>query len=345
MKEQPPQPDSARLADDDISDLEFDAALESGTVTFGYVVTANYARKTAPRHHKKYYGPLRQQYEKSCGGVRKIWFSRSAPRAVALTQRGELHVVGPGSDIAPELQELSDECERIHREAQRVCSATDKWRCAEEAFEAVTHILGYSKGPATTDEEEAAVRLLRRRVDSVRSTFLAAAQRAAQIRYFDGTLIGIVGIVLVTAGVAFAARSWIGEAILGPPALAAAAGGIGAWVSVLFRFSFDNIVLDSAADPNHLRRLGIFRPVIGAIVSLAVYSLVGSGILPIEVPAAAEQHLLFVAFVGFVSGFSERWAEDILVLGESQLRGLSAQDIRASGDPPEPAAGRARSDH
>jgi hypothetical protein len=54
---------------------------------------------------------------------------------------------------------------------------------------------------------------------------------------------------------------------------------------------------------------GFFKPVIGMSFALFVFTVISSGILPISV--AEEKSRYFFAALGFVSGFSERFASDV----------------------------------
>jgi hypothetical protein len=56
---------------------------------------------------------------------------------------------------------------------------------------------------------------------------------------------------------------------------------------------------------------GLFRPVVGAILGLAVYILINADLLPLKVPTGFQSHFFYAA-VAFLAGFSERLAQDAL---------------------------------
>jgi hypothetical protein len=90
------------------------------------------------------------------------------------------------------------------------------------------------------------------------------------------------------------------------------AGAIGATVSVMIRITrgqkFD---VDSTQGPAMTLLSGAFRPVVGAILGAALYVLLLAGLLHLEIPLESKGY--FFAAVGFLGGFSERWAQDTIV--------------------------------
>jgi hypothetical protein len=66
-----------------------------------------------------------------------------------------------------------------------------------------------------------------------------------------------------------------------------------------------------------IRRLGSFRPLIGAIFGVAAYFIVQSGLLQIE-PAEGNEFFFFT-IVAFLAGFSERWTKVIFDGAGSRL--------------------------
>jgi hypothetical protein len=150
--------------------------------------------------------------------------------------------------------------------------------------------------------------------------FHQAAQRAAQSRYWRGMLVG--GLLLACLCVAIAGLFWWRhvDAAYG---IAAPAGGLGAMVSVLQRMSSGKLALDFEAGRDLLEVFGAVRPFIGAIFGLAVMALLLGGLVPaIETPP--NQELAFFAGVGFLAGFNERWAQDMLKESTTGLNGSGA---------------------
>jgi hypothetical protein len=145
--------------------------------------------------------------------------------------------------------------------------------------------------------------------------FQAAAQRTAQSRYWHGAVIGtcILAVICALLGAVF----W-GRGTSAAYGVALPAGGLGAIVSLLQRMSSGKLILDIDASRDLLEVFGAVRPFIGAVFGLAVMALLIGGLVPaIHVPTGHE--LAFFAGVGFLAGFNERWAQDMLKSSSDQL--------------------------
>jgi hypothetical protein len=68
-----------------------------------------------------------------------------------------------------------------------------------------------------------------------------------------------------------------------------------------------------------VRRLGVFRPFVGATFGLLVYAMLASGILPVQ--TNGDKEFLYFAVAAFFAGFSERWVHVIASDAESRLAG------------------------
>lgn len=169
--------------------------------------------------------------------------------------------------------------------------------------------------PDPTPEFRRDISLYRSELVAAQRRFRDAAQRTAQSRYWQGAIIGTVGVAVICliGGGVF----WL----LGANAaygIALPAGSLGAIVSVLQRMSSGKLVLDIDASRDMLEVFGAVRPLIGAVFGLAVTALLIGGLIPaVQVPAGQE--LAFFAGIGFLAGFNERWAQDILKSTSDQV--------------------------
>jgi hypothetical protein len=166
----------------------------------------------------------------------------------------------------------------------------------------------------------------RSEMEAARARFRAAAQRTAQSRYWEGALLGAAGLAFLCAlvGVVF----WLSgtDAAYG---IAVPAGGVGAMVSLLQRMSSGRLRLQIDAGRDLLEVFGAVRPFIGAIFGSAVTALLLGGLVPvIQVPP--EQQLAFFAGVGFLAGFNERWAQDMLQSSAGQVGGMNGSRRRSA---------------
>jgi hypothetical protein len=92
-------------------------------------------------------------------------------------------------------------------------------------------------------------------------------------------------------------------------------GVFGSVTSVFQRISSGQLVLDYTAPRSQRWLLGGLRPFVGALFGSVVYFAIGAGLVAAvgqtqgQVPTAS---IGFFAVVGFISGFSERFATDML---------------------------------
>jgi hypothetical protein len=175
---------------------------------------------------------------------------------------------------------------------------------------------GEGELPDAGEEFETKIRNLRSELISERHRFREAAQRIAQGRYWQGTMVGAFMLFLFSLllGLVF---WWRGaDAAYG---IALPAGGIGAMVSVLQRMTSRKLVLDVDAGRDLIEAFGAIRPLIGAVFGMALMALLLGGLIPaIDIPEGRE--LAFFAGLGFLAGFNERWAQDMLKGSAGQLQ-------------------------
>ena len=135
-----------------------------------------------------------------------------------------------------------------------------------------------------------------------------AAQRHAQLTYTTGMLVGVGALAIACA--LLGASFYLTDT---PAAngVALLAGGLGAVVSVLQQMTSGALHLDETAGSSMLFRFGALRPVVGGILGLAVATLFAGGLLP-AISVEPGQELPFYAAIGFLAGFSERFAQDMI---------------------------------
>ena len=64
---------------------------------------------------------------------------------------------------------------------------------------------------------------------------------------------------------------------------------------------------------------------IGASFGAAIYFLVAGSLMPIAVPAEAAKLPYFYAGLAFIAGFSERWAQDMLVKTGERIKTIATK--------------------
>jgi uncharacterized membrane protein len=196
--------------------------------------------------------------------------------------------------------------EAVYSAASRVVAAADTVAAPGSTADDIANALQTAK----TDVTQAA--------DRVRT----AVQRQARLKYFFGALAGGAAMIAVCALLGWlSARMW--SARVDPGALLASTlfGALGAIVSVVQRMAKDNLVLDYNAPRRQLVLLGSFRPVVGAVFGAVVQFILTGGLLG----SAVNPSFGVFALLGFVSGFSERFATDMIERA-GQVLGGDRQD-------------------
>jgi hypothetical protein len=216
---------------------------------------------------------------------------------------------------------------RWFREAVGSASGSEARRShANRAFGLATWVMGAIKGEnerhgadqgfeAPGPAFEADIANYRNEFDNTHKRFLDAVQRKAQSRYWQGAMAGIFCLAILTTVLGIVFWSVGASAYY---AIALPAGGLGAIVSLLQRMSSGKLILDVDASRDLLELFGVVRPLIGAVFGLAVTALLIGGLFPgVSVPS--KNQLAFFAAVGFLAGFNERWAQDMLKSSADQV--------------------------
>jgi hypothetical protein len=207
------------------------------------------------------------------------------------------------------------------------------------------HLLGFFEQPASvTRKPDACTELVadeRAELRRIEHYYRRAAAQAGRIVYFTGMLIGAAIVALLAAAVAVpvAVFGVFGSEYatdVGILYLCLASGTVGALVSVMYRFRpGGSFSLDVEVGRPMVRRLGVFRPFVGATFGLLAYAMLESGVLLVET-SSDRQHLFF-AVAAFFAGFSERWVHVVMQDAEDRLGGAHVGKRGPDGAPASPA--------
>jgi hypothetical protein len=167
---------------------------------------------------------------------------------------------------------------------------------------------------------EKKMELLRSEVDRARALLEVAAQRNAQVRYGRGMVYGALLLAVLVAAIAVVLAQ---NDVSFEYAIALPAGGLGALVSVLQRMTSGSLELDFNAGKRMLTAFGAVRPLIGGVFGMALFAFLKAGLIPeLSTP---DVPLAFYASVGFLAGFNERFAQDMLVGSAKRLEHQAAR--------------------
>ncbi|MEM7344994.1 MAG: hypothetical protein AAF485_12190, partial [Chloroflexota bacterium] len=255
-----------------------------------------------------------------------IFLCDSRKAAAVLTKKHKFFAVYPLNEDVDIVKHLI-ECDRLELEARRLLSGNDLEACVGMLYSAARMLLSILNSTTESKDEggdkqeidvKGTIRLVKKVLDSAQKYHNRSARLKAQRNYFEGMLIGILFLAIISSPLVIFSYSM---SELNPPLLIVSliCGGIGAILSVMSRMGNGDLILDHEAGARVLRRLGAFRPIVGAIFGIVIYTLIASNLLPITFNGATDQKELFYAATGFIAGFSERWAPDMLAIMDSRI--------------------------
>ena len=289
------------------------------------------------------FGALLRNFEADHGQIRRSYFARNYLAAAVLTCDDEIEVVLARDVPSSELIQVIRRAQALAYQAWHRLELYDRSLCQRMIFGVILELLrrldqAHEVGDKNRSMARRDLACLRSNLAEAEDFMLRCATRRAQTEYFRGMLspgsLLLVPLLLAALVTALVNESFSGA--LGQTVLTALAGGAGATVSVMWRmtsgtFSINLPTLDYRAARSQLRLMGALRPVIGAIFGLAVYVFAMSPILPLD--AGSKTDTYFVVALGFLAGFSERFAQDMFIRsgqglagpgGDSPSSGLSA---------------------
>jgi hypothetical protein len=178
--------------------------------------------------------------------------------------------------------------------------------------------LGLRSDDAPTDALARELDAIQPQMEEAERHFIADAERNAQNLYVAGMFIGGLLLAVTSLIGAFVFRHYHLSAYIG---VAFPGGGLGAVVSVLQRLTSGGLEVSYAASPRRLLVFGAVRPWIGATFGMALFALLQSKVVgtTIEYPNGLGPRIAFFAVLGFLAGFNERFAQDVVSGSSARL--------------------------
>ncbi len=222
-----------------------------------------------------------------------------------------------GDPDSPRAKELLFRSLRVHYHALEFLKPKPRKICMRMTFNVITMLLGtldtrsgHGGKASAFDQNPEDQRTIEKELQCTEAYFLQSAQRTARLEYLIGMIPG-----LLLAAVA-AALMWRLDLVPRDLSIAFIGGALGALVSVMERLTAGKLTLNHEYGKATLRILGGMRPFVGALFGMALYVLIAGALIPMEVPGDAEEQRFFFAGLGFLAGFSERWAQDMIDPGK-----------------------------
>ena len=299
---------------------------------------------------------LLRNYVKQHGSLAGSYFAQHCRAAAVLTSRDEIEVVLARDVPCPDLVQIIRRARGLAYSTWHRLEEYDRKLCQRMIFSVIVEVLRrLDKGHATTavkpdsaegtpqlDDERFGVTAaqlahLHRNLDEAEEFMLRCATRRAQSLYVRGML-NRGSLLVIPVCLAAALVGVIGsfDSILGQALLVFVAGATGALVSVMWRmtsgtFTINLPTLGQESGEGELRLMGAVRPLLGGVFALAVFVFTNSPLVPLDAGTGSDTFLLVA--IGFLAGFSERFAQDMFVRsgqglagpgGDSPSTGLSA---------------------
>lgn len=243
-------------------------------------------------------------------------------------------------------KEILFQCLHLHYKALEFLTPQPRKICLRMIFGVITTLLGTldhrqldrntgraAVKPFGADPGE--VETLERELAQAQAYYAASAQRQAQLEYLVGMVMFLGLAVAGTAAIALL------TGLLDEAATVSVLGGAaGAVVSVMNRMTSGRLEVRPEAGKKTIRALGFMRPVIGATFGAVVYLFLDGGIVEVLSPPDGGANLAFYASLGFLSGFSERFAQDVIAqAGREKPPAAAGAGDRVPGSASETAAG------
>jgi hypothetical protein len=334
-------------------------------VSFSELVRAHHQwdRSTDPSSAESVQRRFRQllaDFEADAGEIVDAYWCREQASAVALTRR---EIERPGrmsarrrrleyrlhrvSDwITGETHEIADllhDCDILAIKAAHSLESVPRAVVMQWLLLVESHLLGFIERHRSNPPDPAAAKRFaaseRAELRRIEEYYFRAGEKKARMRYVEGMLgfgiVLLVAVALATAGVlALFGALELESAGVREFYASAAAGGIGAVISVLMRMSGrGEFAIDHELSRWEVTLVGSYRPLIGSVSGIVVYFLFQTPLVPIEQSALS---LPLYVVVAFLAGFSERWTRMVL---SGALRTIAGREEAAAEKPEE--AGRA----
>ena len=261
------------------------------------------------------------RYERRHGEVVHAYWCSHVESAAALTEKKraiswatpltEFHRESDwATKNAPDIARELHRCDELAVRARIVLRGIRQRICLRLVMASAAHLLSLVDARAAhTDETQIAAAITEERaaLDKAEQYYCTAANGQAQIVYFVGMVFTAALIAIVT-GICLAAN-WVGAEYA-----ALIAGAVGAVVSVVQRINAGQFDLEYDVGRPYAFFLGGLRPLIGGAFALVIAFAFKSGVLhlPLRSNHTTSEEQFAIIVIGFISGFSERFAKDTL---------------------------------
>lgn len=311
-----------------------------------------HGRRAADPEVEAEYRAALAAFEREHGEIIEAYWSTRRASAVAVTiKRAPRPLCWLGKDAhmrfhratdwvtkeSPPIATAIQRCESLAIRVSEVLRGTSQQVAMQRIMSVASHLLGFLDGTKEPERARAVADSQREELREIERYYERAGSNAGRIVYFWGMMTGILALVVVApALLALLFFDDITVRTLRPLFACYIAGALGALVSVMSRMNkgAGAFSIDFEVGRPTLRRLGSFRPVLGAVFGVVTYFVLEAGIIPLafdgDKSEAEREQFFYYASLAFVAGFSERWTKILLGVVERQVPG--GGEPASSGD-------------
>ncbi len=313
-------------------------------VAFPELVWAHFLRQRELHEHKELHGPAEDEYRaqlerfvKQQGPVLNAYWCTSEASAVALTEKPGTRIGGflwrrppsirfhSATDWATrdtaDIGHALHTCETLAIRVSEVLAGTSERIAMQWILSVAGYLLGVvdqAKGKPTTEDANHTVKRARGELAKVEAYYDRAGEKTGRLVYFWGMMAGVLALGAI-AVVGAATWSLFGNFHLKDEGTQTfftcyGMGAVGAIVSVMARMASGRegaFRLDYEVGRQSIRRVGSFRPVIGAIFAVVLYFALQGDLIQLQT-TSGDHTTFFYAALAFLAGFSERRAQILL---------------------------------
>ena len=306
----------------------YDALLEQNLVTVREVADAVMWGAKAPNDQerqvfRRYYDLFVERLRREDPGFAHVEFESGSGVFLHGDVLQLLRSVGSRDMTPSRIDALIFKIDRLAASAREFTNGKQLRNCLSMAFDIAAWCFTVIEDLRTQGQDgsgrfDERLAFLEAEATRVQEYYERSAQRQAQVRYANGMLIGAAAIYAI-ALIVLVATAWIDVASdIRLLLIVIVAGCTGAAVSVMQRMTRATLKIDYTMGDT-VRTLGVFRPLIGAIFALAVFFILRAHLIPHLVVPTDDTSIFFFSAVAFVTGFSERLAQDMLATTEKTL--------------------------
>jgi len=230
---------------------------------------------------------------------------------------------------APDIGHGLHTCETLAIRVTEVLSGTSERIAMQWILSVAGYLLGVvdqGHGKPAQAVATRAVKRARSELTQVETYYDRAGEKTGRLIYFWGMMLGLATLAVIGSAVYSLFKTLdVSQMETQLFFVCYTMGAVGALVSVMARMTAGgNFTIDYEVGRPALRRLGSFRPIIGAIFAIVLYFSLRGGLIQVSA-GDSDPTPFFYGALAFAAGFSERRAK-IITGGAARFLGEAEEE-------------------